>query len=190
MGKTENDLGAGDDTVGTPQYILDVVYQLGAVDLDPCSHPKSIVISRDAVLLPLYRLTQPNARPRHATNIIYSDGLAISWAPYWLVYSNPPYSELDLWLAKFAQREAFELVSLVPIRSGNVGWAPATTADIRCDLPRVTHRDCKVHAPFHQCLLYFADPTVTVERLIEVANFFSVLGHVTINPKHLEWKQR
>lgn len=51
----------------------------GKIDLDPCSHPKSIVAARKAVLLP-------------------EDGLSVEWAGG--VFCNPPFDDIMRWARK------------------------------------------------------------------------------------------
>lgn len=193
MGKAENKLGV-DDTWATSQELLAGIAPLGPIGLDPCSHPKSIVCSRQAVLLPQWKYARrPDGGyevplrelavherqvPAHADAVIYGNGLELPWDGHDLVYVNPPYSELGLWLAK-AAREGDRTLVLAPIRSGNKEWAPANTADVRCDLPRQTFLGAKVHAPFHLCLLWWGCPLLGDFVL-------SKLGHTTIHRRHLD----
>lgn len=191
MGKAENKLGA-DDTWATSHELLDGIAGLGEIGLDPCSHPRSVVRSREAVLLPSWKYARDAVgqfevpmrelhfeevpRPVNAGSTILGDGLAEKWDGRGLVYWNPPYSELGLWLLKGAT-EGDTSLGLVPIRSGNKEWWPANTADVRCDLPRQTFLGAAVHAPFHLCLLWWGDPWLGMDVL-------GKLGHATPHARH------
>lgn len=197
MGKNENKLGT-DDTWPTSYELLEGISGLGPIGLDPCSHPRSVVRSREAILLPSWKYARdadggfshplreltPELRPRpiNAETVIYGDGLKERWDGRGLVFSNPPYSELGLWLAK-AAREGDSTLVLAPIRSGNKEWAPANTADVRCDLPRQTFLGADVHAPFHLCLLWWGDVQLGYDVL-------SKLGHTTRHERHTQPRQR
>lgn len=191
MGKAENQLGV-DDTWGTSAELLEGIAPLGPIGLDPCSHPKSLVRSREAILLPTYRFArdeqgalrsplvrleeQDAPRPRYAERVIWGDGLRERWDGRGLLYINEPFSELGLWLDK-AAREGDSVIMLAPIRSGNKEWAPANTADVRCDLPRQTFNGADVHAPFHLCLLWWGCPILGFSVL-------DTLGHATLHTRH------
>lgn len=182
MGKAENRLGE-DDTHCTPRYLLDPIEtQLGPIGLDPCSHPRSVVNSELAVMLPVYKFgAHPDVIATYAKGakvILFGDGFARRWDGDGLVFCNPPYSELDRWLWKAAW-DGDEALLLVPVRTGNVGWAPAFTADIECRLARVTHEGLKTHAAFHQALLYWGP----ARRLPLVADVLSQLGDVRLHPR-------
>ena len=182
MGKKENEIG-GDDTVGTPKYILDaIVATLGPIGLDPTSHPDSIVPSDTAILLPRYA----PARVATAEHTVYADGLDVDWSLCGLTYLNPPYSDGKVGGLKAFIERAWELrrrfdhetVMLVPVRTGNVYWQQAAgKADLEVRLPRVTHRGSTTHAPFHQWLLYFGPR-------VELALGLGVLGDVRVHPRH------
>jgi hypothetical protein len=197
MGKAENQLGV-DDTWGTSAELLEGIAPLGPIGLDPCSHPKSLVRSREAILLPTYLYARDDAsklrvplmrladevapRPQHAERVIYGDGLRERWDGRGLLYINEPFSELGLWLDK-AAREGDQVCMLAPIRSGNKEWAPANTADVRCDLPRQTFNGADVHAPFHLCLLWWGPVDLGYD-------VFSKLGHTTRHERHTQSRQR
>lgn len=83
----------------TPREIVDL---LGPVALDPCAHPGSLV--------------QADLRAILAEGV---DGLALPWAEAGgLVFVNPPYSDLGVWLARCAAEAAqgAAVLALVPAR--------------------------------------------------------------------------
>lgn len=183
MGKAEHILGV-DDTHCTPRYLLDPIEEkLGPIGLDPCSHPRSVVNSELAVMLPLYQIgVRPDVMletyAKGARMIEFGDGFAKVWNGHGLVFVNSPYSELDRWLWK-AAHDGDEVLMLAPVRTGNVGWAPAFTADIECRLGRVTHHGLKTHAAFHQAFLYWGP----ARRLPLVEEVLSQLGDVRLHPR-------
>lgn len=184
MGKPENHVrsakgeGESNDEVFTPEYILSVVEQvLGPIGIDPCSHPKSIVRSTTAVMLPKYA---PQVAP-FAQRTVFADGLRVQWRGHGLCWMNSPYSApwLELFLTKmFVDRDRDEGAVLLPVRTGNVYWAKtAGLADVEIRLGRVKHHGEKTHSPFHSWLLYSGDR-------VEQAMGLGVLGDVRVHPRH------
>lgn len=110
----------------TPEDELEAVRALGEIALDPCWNPSAITAPRKAYAL---------------DGVTHSlrDGLIRDWAGDMrdelgagVVFVNPPFSELDRWLAKCALtwdrlgddmygRPPVSIVSLVPARVGH--WA-------------------------------------------------------------------
>lgn len=88
------------DTWNTPSAVLQRVFQLGPVGLDPCSNNSSIV--------------GPNIAWEQA-------GLELPWSGYGLVYVNPPYGRaIKLWTAKMRYEALInnvEIVALLPCRT-------------------------------------------------------------------------
>ena len=74
----------GNDDLGTPQWIIDLVLKLGPIDFDPCSNPWSLVPA-------MVRLSKHEGQ----------DGLAYPWPkrlwPGALAFVNPPYSDPLPW---------------------------------------------------------------------------------------------
>lgn len=167
------------DEVFTPAFITDAVIRvLGPIGLDPCSHPRSIVPSTTAVLLPKYA----PAIVQNAQRTVYADGLQIVWLGHGLLWGNFPYSAplLERFLTKTweeAQR-GLEAVVLLPVRTGNVYWPKtAGKADVEVRLMRVKHHGDKTHAPFSQWLLYYG------ARWREALGL-GILGDVRVHPRH------
>lgn len=167
------------DEVMTPAFITDAIVRvLGPIGLDPCSHPKSIVPSTTAVLLPKYA----PATVQNAQRTVYCDGLEIVWRGHGLLFLNPPYSApgLELFLEKTwtEAQQGLEAVVLLPVRTGNVYWPKAAgKADLEVRLMRVKHHGDKTHAPFAQWLLYYGS------RWREAMGL-GVLGDVRVHPRH------
>ena len=182
MGKAENRVrsakgeGQSNDAVMTPVYILETVIKtLGPIGLDPCSHPKSIVPSDTAVMLPQY---YPQTA-RFAQRTYFGDGLYVQWKGHGLTWLNSPYSSpaLELFLKKM-MADHDEVVALVPVRTGNVYWPKtAGLADVEIRLPRVTHHGETTHSPFHSWLLY-------VGPRPETALGLGTLGDPRLHPRH------
>jgi hypothetical protein len=166
MGKMENERSKNDE-VCTPaivfQPILDAL-RWKAFDLDPCSHPRSIVPARTAVLLPQYSeggvARFPAVRGGARRCFIYADGLQFTWRKKrtWL---NPPYSQLQYtkrcpWLVK-ARDEASRCVALLPVRTSSGWWHEfVRPASARCYWKgRIQHVGEKWGSPFHQALVFW-----------------------------------
>lgn len=192
MGKTEHIVrsakgeGKSNDEVMTPSFLLDAIVRvLGPIGLDPCSHPRSIVPSTTAIMLPKYA----PATAQFAQRTIYADGLQVVWRGHGLVFCNPPYSkELKLFLSKgaseFGGASDEGIVFLVPSRTGNRFWpTSAGKADVEVRLSRVKHLGEKTHAPFAQWLLYFGNR-------VEQAMGLGTLGDVRIHPRHTTLRTR
>ena len=87
----------------TPKWFFDnIVDAFGPIDLDPCGHPSSPVEAQRRIILP-------------------TCGLATSWAGSRLVFVNPPYSALSVWMNRtqdaWEAGEADTIVMLVPART-------------------------------------------------------------------------
>lgn len=50
-----------------------------------------------------------------------ADGLTVDWTAQ-RVWCNPPYSDIEPWMAKAAQRKADVAALLVPVRTGTDWW--------------------------------------------------------------------
>jgi len=191
VGKGENRVrsakgeGQSNDEVMTPDSILGPITRvLGPIGLDPCSHPKSIVPSTTAIMLPKYA----PAQAQFAQRTVYADGLQIVWRGHGLLYGNFAYSAptFERFLTKTVEewKLGLEAVLLVPVRTGNVYWRPtAGQADLEVRLGRVKHHGDKTHAPFHSWLLYFGP---RVERAMGLG----ILGDVRVHPRHTTMRGR
>ena len=90
----------------------------GQIDLDPCAHPQSAVVARRRIML-----------------CEGSDGLLDDWSGR-LVFINPPFSELLVWLRRaHAQWQAGHVdtvVCLVPVRTDSSRFQTtlSTVADL------------------------------------------------------------
>ena len=94
----------------TPREILDLaVEQFGAIDLDPCYDPASIV----------------NASTRYDIRA-GQDGLALPWPAGAKVWCNPPYArgEVKRWAAKAAEhvQGGGEVLFLINVQTGSQYW--------------------------------------------------------------------
>lgn len=79
------------DDLNTPEWILDIVRQMGPIGLDPCSNPWSTV----------------------GATVSYSlhdgqDGLAVRWDHPGNLWCNPPYSKPKPWAIKIAHWSIWE----------------------------------------------------------------------------------
>lgn len=90
----------------TPPEVLDRLYTMGPVALDPASNPASIVVTRDT-----FRFLPEDRR----------DGLVEPWSRDGLNFVNCPYGRaLTPWTAKMASeaRLGCEIVALLPAATG------------------------------------------------------------------------
>ncbi len=103
------------DSRNTPRAVVEAVRRFygGAIDLDPCSNPHSIVSAGEAWELPV-------------------DGLALPW--FGRVFCNPPWSEYGVWAHCAAQNTSrsstIEVCFWCP---NNTETADAQTALSLCD---------------------------------------------------------
>lgn len=128
----------------TPKELLDqVVAVMGAIDLDPCSHPDAKVPARR-------RFTAKD------------DGLTKTWSGR--VFVNPPYGRvISEWTIKIRQEwergDVQELIALLPARHDTEWWDALTR---ECDdvvacfwSGRLTFGGNTDPAPFPSCVVYF-----------------------------------
>jgi len=141
--------GEGDkldrDNRFTPAEFMGNIYEaFGAIDLDPCAHELSPVVARRRILLSEG-----------------ADGLAEPWAGS-VVYVNPPYSRLLVWLRRAHDQwragNAETVVCLVPVRTDSAWFHEVlrADADIYFLRGRVRFLDAKgkgQHTPFSLMLL-------------------------------------
>jgi len=158
MGKKENQLSKNDQVCTPVSVFQPVLDALGweEFELDPCSHPDSIVPARTRVFLPEYRGTVA-ASGRD----IFGDGLKDA---YWRgsnAWLNPPYSQLQYdkkypWLGKAAD-EAKTCVAFLPSRTSTGWWHNhVRNAQMLCKLRgRVKHVGHEHGSPFHQSLVFW-----------------------------------
>lgn len=90
------------DGWGTPEDVLEPVYRVGDIELDPCANLRSVVKCKKRIALP-------------------QDGLAISWTTEseGLIFVNSPYGrQVKRWMEKCAAeaRQGSEIISLVAAR--------------------------------------------------------------------------
>ena len=141
--------GEGDkldrDNRFTPAEFMGNIYEaFGAIDLDPCAHELSPVVARRRILLSEG-----------------ADGLAEPWAGS-VVYVNPPYSRLLVWLRRAHDQwragNAETVVCLAPVRTGSACFQEVLSADADIYFLRgqVRFLDTKgkgQHTPFSLMLL-------------------------------------
>ena len=135
--------GVREQTIYTPQCVLDVVDQLWpeGIALDPCSGPDSIVKAKDYCDLDAGK-----------------DGLTIPWPQFTFV--NPPYKDLKKWLEKALHESGplsfAEILLLVPVRTHRkwfreaMGYATETVF-----LDPLKFHGFKQAFPAPMCLMYF-----------------------------------
>ena len=151
---------SGKDDWQTPDKILDCVHDMCAViGLDPCAgNDTDLAVSNMT---------------------IDEDGLSLGWQKQGLVYVNPPYSELKLWVPKVIKeaKEGAEILMLVPARTDTVSFQLAMRwCNAVCFVAgRLKYLDkgkpCKNSAPFPSAVLYFGS------KWLSFANAFGVIGH-------------
>ena len=112
--------GEGDkqerDSRFTPADFMEAVYQaFGPIDLDPCAHCLSPVVAKRRIMLEEG-----------------GDGLTDTWSGD-LVYLNPPYSQLLVWLrrahAQWQQGNVKTVVCLIPVRTDSAWFHDTLSKD-------------------------------------------------------------
>lgn len=127
-----------------PEFMAHIYEAFGPVDLDPCAHEASPVVASRYI-----RLSEGG------------DGLAEPWTGN-LVYVNPPYSRLLVWLRRAHDQwrvgNARTIVCLVPVRTDSALFQEVLSldADIYLLKGRVPFLDTKgraQHTPFSLMLV-------------------------------------
>jgi hypothetical protein len=114
------------DDLGTPRWFVDILRQLGTIDLDPCSNPWSTV----GALIEISAHRGGN-------------GLKRSWAEFLTrgsrVFVNPPYSNPKPWCERIVEAADadLEIVALLKL-DPSTEWARMIAArrDAKCDFDR------------------------------------------------------
>jgi len=98
-----------------PDFMANICKAFGAIDLDPCAHELSPVVARRRIL------------PSEG-----GDGLVEPWTGS-LVYVNPPYSKLLVWLRRAHDQwragNTETVVCLVPVRTDSAWFQEVLSAD-------------------------------------------------------------
>lgn len=153
-------MSSGKDDWQTPPKVLDCVHEMTAViGLDPCA-------GQDTDLAVVNYRDQDN-------------GLALPWTKRGLVYVNPPYSELKLWVPKVVEESKAdaEIIMLIPARTETINFQLAMRwANSLCFVAgRLKYLDdgkpSKHSAPFPSAVLYYGS------RWAAFADAFHTLGH-------------
>lgn len=140
-----------------PEFMAHIYEAFGPVDLDPCSHEASPVLARRYI-----RLADGG------------DGLAEPWDGD-LVYVNPPYSRLLVWLRRAYEQwrtgNARTVVCLVPVRTDSALFQEVLSldADIFLLKGRVPFLDLsgrRQHTPFSLMLVTLG---ATIEQKARLA---------------------
>lgn len=100
----------------TPANVLERVYRVGPVGLDPCGNAQSIVVSKRA-----FRLDRGE------------DALLLDWRDHGLVYVNPPFGdEIGPFMRRMAVfgKAGVEIIGLVPHRS-DTAWYQDNLTDVK-----------------------------------------------------------
>ena len=129
----------------TPPNILEAVYKMGPVVLDPCADPHSRVDAKRAIMLPTMATELgATAEELHDAGIWVGSGLDVNWVSMvreGLIYVNPPYGRKHNgpWGEKTVSmalqgKSAVEIISLVPASVGVDWWKHYWTASAICFL--------------------------------------------------------
>jgi hypothetical protein len=140
----------------TPPSVLLLVHHVfgGAVDLDPCSNPASIVAAKREVMLTRYEGLEPERLKR----VVFGSGLVVPWEGS--AYVNPPFDHLDRWARKCAgehEARGAEVLLLCPART-DVLWfhAHAPSSSAFCLWKgRITFLGEKHGCPFSPMFMYW-----------------------------------
>ena len=129
----------------TPGWLVrEIKEKIGPIALDPATGPANPVGAQD------FFTVQDNA-------------LSILWAPYGLIYCNPPYGRaVSTWTQKFVDEaeRGCSILALLPARTDTKWWQDhVSTASGICFLRgRLTFRGAPHAAPFPSALVYWGEP--------------------------------
>jgi len=149
----------------TPQHLLNSLYQVFSIDLDPCSPTRN---KRTAPVCSKMYYTQDD------------DGLALPW--FGTVFLNPPYgNNLKLWIEK-AKKEvetgnAETAIALIPARTDTLWWHNyiASYAHIIFLKGRLRFGNSKQSAPFPSALIIWGSNEEQRQGLkIAIPNSWSI----------------
>lgn len=159
-------MSSASDTWLTPPEFLENIYKFSEIGLDPCSHPHSLVKSKNKILLP-------------------QDGLEVDWHKHeGMTFVNSPYGrKLKLWVKKAVVEHGrgAEVLFLLPARTDTKAfqkWIFPTASAICFIEGRIRFIDgrdpnaAKCGATFPSALVYWGP---NVEKFEQV---FSTLGKV------------
>lgn len=140
-------------TATKPSHKLAVLF---SSESDEWATPQSMFDALDAE----FRFTlDPCSTVSNAKCILYFDraanGLLKSWANA-VVFMNPPYSEIESWMAKAhgSTRDGATVVCLVPSRTDTQWWHSfAMKHEIRFLKGRLKFGDCADPAPFPSAII-------------------------------------
>jgi hypothetical protein len=173
----------------SPENLLEAVtlFGDGAIACDPCSGPDSIVRANNVYVgtrvqkhdshgVPVFKkikdVTAPEGFRLEPKMIWTGPGLTATWAFGGLVYVNPPYEELQAWLAK-ALREAaagVEIIVLGPVRPHRKWWRKSwNKANARMWLDPLRFVGFTQTFPAPLCLWYFGPRAAWFKEVFEAS---------------------
>ncbi len=133
---------AREQTVLTPEWLLSA---LGPIEIDPCT-------------------TEENPTKARVYYTESSNGLAQSWNTNGLVYVNPPYGQLQVWMEKCATetKTGTDIVALVPFRPQRQWFCDLRSAVVitLAPFPFVGHKQA---FPAPLCLLWYTKRAIPTE---------------------------
>jgi len=147
----------------TPPEVLERVYRVGPVALDPCSSAEGIVVATH------------RAGPA-VPDALCADGLSFDWADpdlgEGIVFMNPPFGrEVGAWVARARATAAAgrAVIGLVPARVDTRWWRESVAppkADAVCFWGgRVRFLGAPASAPFPIALVYWGDSVALFSRV-------------------------
>jgi len=119
----------------TSRELLEPVYAVFDVDLDPCSNPSSVVEAKHHIWLPRY---EEKVAERPDMNVELGNGIASPWTKFGrTVYVNPPFGDDDMpqWIGKMIheREQGAEIIALLPAYPSSQWFANMwATADGLC----------------------------------------------------------
>jgi hypothetical protein len=105
-----------EQTVLTPDWLLDVIRAVATIGLDPCTtlenpvgaseficlSPKALELQEKLAALPMEDKTARTAVAKELKPLLLGGGLQADWLQAGLVFVNPPYDMLHAWMLKCA----------------------------------------------------------------------------------------
>lgn len=160
-------MSSADTSWRTPDVVLDLVRQVGPIELDPCGHQESLVRARREL-----RITRGD------------DGLTADWMALsggGLVFCNPPFGrEIGAWVLRCHAlgRAGGEAIALLPSRTDTAWWhayvAPPASQAVCFQRGRITFVGAPGPAPFPTAFAFFGSPA----RANRFAEVFTTVGAI------------
>jgi len=157
----------------TPQCVIDIVEKVfGAIELDPCSNPDSIVPAAQRIWLPKWSDDYLESHAQLPDDVVVGDGLEVEWGG--ATYFNPPYNAkaLDGFMGRAAEHAELggSAIGLIPSKTDIKAWhAHVSKAAAICLIAgRVTFGPAENGATFPNTLALWSKDRAEVHHFCAV----------------------